>query len=305
MNSAKVLDAQRWTALPERGTPGALRFMVCFATHIGRTVMRLLVCPIAGYFAVTARPARLASYDYMRRVFGRPARWWHVLRHFYSFAATILDRVYLLRGDFERFSITIHGRDLVYHQLETGKGCILLGSHLGSFEVLRALGVSRQHFPIKVLMDVDHNQNLTRLLDALNPEIAATVITPDQPDTLLRVKESLDAGFFLGMLGDRATANEKITRCNFLDAPATFPAGPILLASMTHSPVILFFGLYRGGNRYEIFFERFADEIVLPRDRRSEEIQEWMQRYVSRLEHYTRSAPYNWFNFYPFWDDKL
>jgi len=27
-----------------------------------------------------------------------------------------------------------------------------------------------------------------------------------------------------------------------------------------------------------------------------------MQRYAERLEHYARLAPYNWFNFYPFWD---
>jgi predicted LPLAT superfamily acyltransferase len=103
------------------------------------------------------------------------------------------------------------------------------------------------------------------------------------------------------MLGDRASANEKTTQCQFLGAPAIFPAGPILLAAMTHSPVILFFGLYRGGNRYEIFFEHFADEIVLDRDRRSAEIQKWLQRYAYRLEYYTRSAPSNWFNFYPFW----
>lgn len=301
MTSAKALETKRWAALPERGTPGALRVILWFAARAGRTAMRLLLYPIAAYFVATAHPARLASFDYLRRIRGRAPHWWNVFGHFYCFATTILDRVYLLRGDFSRFSITIHGRDLLYRQLKTGKGCVLLGSHLGSFEVLRSLGVSQQHFPIKVLMDIDHNQNLTRFLDALNPEVARTVIAPDQPDTLLRVKESLDAGFVVGMLGDRATANEKTTQCQFLGAPATFPAGPILLPAMTHCPVILFFGLYRGGNRYEIFFEHFADEIVLDRDRRSAEIQKWMQLYADRLEHYTRSAPHNWFNFYPFW----
>ncbi|HYK23154.1 MAG TPA: hypothetical protein VEU75_00660 [Candidatus Acidoferrum sp.] len=301
MTSAKALETKRWAALPERGTPGALRVILWFAARAGRIAMRLLLYPIAAYFVATAHPARLASFDYLRRIRGRAPHWWNVFWHFYCFATTILDRVYLLRGDFSRFSITIHGRDLLYRQLKTGKGCVLLGSHLGSFEVLRSLGVSQQHFPIKVLMDIDHNQNLTRFLDALNPEVARTVIAPDQPDTLLRVKESLDAGFVVGMLGDRATANEKTTQCQFLGAPATFPAGPILLPAMTHCPVILFFGLYRGGNRYEIFFEHFADEIVLDRDRRSAEIQKWMQLYADRLEHYTRSAPHNWFNFYPFW----
>ncbi|PYI82544.1 MAG: lipid A biosynthesis acyltransferase [Verrucomicrobia bacterium] len=225
-----------------------------------------------------------------------------MFRHFHCFAATILDRVYLLRGEFEHFNVTLHGKEMLHRQMETGKGCMLLGSHLGSFEVLRTLGVTQRNFPLKVLMDVEHNQNITRLLDALNPTIARTVIIPDRPDTLLRVKESLDAGFFIGMLGDRALSGDKTTECQFLGAPAVFPAGPILLAGMMHCPIILFFGLYRGGKRYDIYFEQFAHEIILNREHRTEEIHDWMQRYARRLEHYARLAPYNWFNFYPFWD---
>ena len=151
-------------------------------------------------------------------------------------------------------------------------------------------------------MDIAHNQNITRFLDALNQKIASTVIVPDRPDTLLRVKESLDAGFVIGMLGDRFSSDGKTTQCQFLGATATFPAGPVLLAAMMHCPVILFFGLYRGGKHYEIYFEHFAQEVLLNRDCRAEDIQHWMQLYVERLEHYARLAPYNWFNFYTFWD---
>ena len=231
-----------------------------------------------------------------------PPHWWHVFQHFHCFAATILDRVYLLRGEFDYFDVTLHDREILHEQIERGKGCILLGSHLGSFEVLRTLGVTQQDFPLKVLMDTEHNQNITRFLDALNPRIARTVIAPDRPDTLLKVKESLDAGFFIGMLGDRVTSGDKTTECQLLGAPAMFPAGPILLAAIMHCPVILFFGLYRGGNRYEIYFENFADEITLHRDRRMDDVQRWVQRYAERLEYYARFAPYNWFNFYPIWD---
>jgi predicted LPLAT superfamily acyltransferase len=298
----KASEADRWTTLPERGTPASLRVIAWIAVHIGRQVARLLLYPITLYFVISAHAARRTSYEYLKRVRGGSPRWWHVFRHFHCFAATILDRVYLLRGEFERFAVTVHGKELLQRQIESGKGSILLGSHLGSFEVLRALGVMQRRFPLKVLMDTAHNQNITRFLDALNPKIAGTVIAPDQPDTLIKVKESLDAGYFIGMLGDRVFGGDKTTQCQFLGAPAIFPAGPILLAAMMHCPVILFFGLYRGGNRYEIYFEHFADEIVLDRDRRAEHIQLWMQRYAERLEHYARLAPYNWFNFYPFWD---
>ena len=298
----KASEADRWTTLPERGTPASLRVIAWIAVHIGRGAARLLLYPVTLYFLITARAARRISYQYLKRVRGGLDHCWHVFRYFHCFAATILDRVYLLRGEFERFRITVHGKELLQRQIETGKGSILLGSHLGSFEVLRALGVMRRGFPLKVLMNTVHNQNITRFFDALNPKIAGTVIAPDQPDTLIRVKESLDDGDFVGMLGDRVFGGDKTTQCQFLGAPATFPAGPILLAAMMRCPVILFFGLYRGGNRYEIYFEHFADVIVLERDRRAEETQLWMQRYAERLEHYARLAPYNWFNFYPFWD---
>ena len=298
----KASEADRWATLPERGTPTSLRVIAWIAAHIGRRGARLLLYPITLYFVITARSARRTSYEYLKRLRGESASWWHVFRHFHCFAATILDRVYLLRGDFERFGITVHGKEIVHRQIESRKGSILLGSHLGSFELLRALGVLQRSFSLKVLMDPLHNQNITRFFDALNREIAATVIAPDRPDTLIRVKESLDAGCFIGMLGDRISGGDKTTQCQFLNAPATFPAGPVLLAAMMRCPVILFFGLYRGGNRYEIYFEHFADQIDLDRVRRAEDIQFWMQRYAERLEHYSRLAPYNWFNFYPFWD---
>jgi predicted LPLAT superfamily acyltransferase len=300
--STKVLHAHRWAALPERGTPTSLRLIAWIATYIGRWAARILLYPITLYFVVSSHAARRVSREYLKRLRQRQPRWWHVFRHFHCFAATVLDRVYLLRGEFEHFEVTLHGKEILHRQMETGRGCILLGAHLGSFEVLRTLGVTQRHFPLKVLMDVEHNQNLTRLLDALNPEIASTVINPDQPDTLLRVKESLDAGFFIGILGDRVSSGDKTAKCQFLGGQVVFPAGPILLAAMMRCPVILFFGLYHGGKRYEIYFEQFADQIILNREHRADEIQGWMQRYVERLAHYVRVAPYNWFNFYPFWD---
>ena len=298
----KDQHTRRWTALPERGTPVALRSIHWTARVFGRSIARLLLFPTTLYFLLSGHTVRQMSYQYLARVRARPAHWWHVFRHLYYFAATILDRVYLLTGEFQRFNIKFHQREVLHREVERGRGCILLGSHLGSFEVLRALGVSRAEYPLKVLMDVVHNENLTRFLDALNSEIAGTVIVPDRPDTLLKVKESLDAGFLVGTLGDRPTSDGKTAQCQFLGAPATFPIGAIVIAAMMHCPVVLFFGIYRGGNRYEIYFEKFADEIVLNREHRVEDIQHWTQRFVDRLEHYTRLAPYNWFNFYPFWD---
>ncbi len=119
----------------------------------------------------------------------------------------------------------------------------------------------------------------------------------------MRARESLERGELLGILGDRVAESDKVMGCRFLGAEAVFPSGPMLLASMLGVPVILFFGLYRGGNRYDLHFELFAERIDIRRESREADLRHWIERYAERLEHYAREAPYNWFNFYDFWEE--
>jgi predicted LPLAT superfamily acyltransferase len=121
---------------------------------------------------------------------------------------------------------------------------------------------------------------------------------------MLRVKECIEAGELVGILGDRIARGDKVVEADFFGRPACFPAGPIILASILGAPVILFHGLYVGGRRYEIHFERFADAITLRRAAREADLAEWVRRYAARLEHHARAYPYNWFNFYDFWADQ-
>src|SRR5438105_12960087 len=124
----KVSKADRWTTLPERGTPASLRVIAWIAVHIGRWAARLLLYPITLYFLISAHAARRESYTYLKRVRGRPPHVWHVFQHIYCFAATILDRVYLLRGEFDYFEVRLHGRGILSVQIGRGKVWIRLGS---------------------------------------------------------------------------------------------------------------------------------------------------------------------------------
>ncbi len=115
---------------------------------------------------------------------------------------------------------------------------------------------------------------------------------------MLAVKERLDRGELVGILGDRTFSGERTVTCSFLGEPALFPEGPFLLAALLQVPVVLFFGLYQGDRRYAVHFELLADPIPFGYNRRSDEIRPWVEQYVRRLEHYCRLYPYNWFNFY-------
>jgi predicted LPLAT superfamily acyltransferase len=148
-----------------------------------------------------------------------------------------------------------------------------------------------------------HNEAITGILSELNPDLHNTIIPLGQTDTLIQVENSLADGQLVGMLGDRVTENDKATSCRFFGQIAQFPEGPMRLASILKVPVVLFFGIYRGGKRYDIYFEEFAEQIEVDRRHRDRDIQMWTQRYVDRIEWHTTQVPYNWFNFYDFWTE--
>ncbi|MET0065860.1 MAG: lipid A biosynthesis acyltransferase [Candidatus Thiodiazotropha sp.] len=293
--------SSRWKGQGERGTAGALRLILWIALHLGRFAARSLLYPITAYFLVTARTPRRASRDYLNRILERPVSLMDTAKHIHTFSATILDRVFLMASRFDELDVVIHNDRLIAEYLSAGRGCILLGSHLGSFEILRATAIVKRELPLKILMVPNHNEMMMKVLSELNPKLNDSIIPLGQPDTLIRAKETVAQGGIVGVLGDRVADSGKIVHCRFLGQETEFPQGPMLMASILKAPVFLFFGLYLGGNRYAIHIEHFTDEVTTERGRRDEMLQNWTQKYAERLEHYARLAPYNWFNFYDFW----
>ncbi len=275
--------------------------MAWVAQALGRPVARTLLHPICLYYLVRARDANLALDQYYLRALGRSPGWRSLFHHYYWFASTILDRVYFLREEFSQFDIRIRGMDVLDRVLAGGRGCLLLGSHLGSFEVVRAVGLARAEIEVKVLMDEQNAPLIRGLFHELNPAVAGTVIQVGAVDTMLQVRECLDRGGVVGMMGDRLMFPDQSVRCNFLGEAAAFPTGPVRLAHAAHAPVVLFFGLYRGGNRYDVQLELLSENIQLSPERREEDLRQWTQRYADRLAQYSQDAADNWFNFYDFW----
>lgn len=290
-----------WQQQQERGSPAGIRMMVWVAQSLGRPAARMLLYPICLYFLAGSGAARRAIGEFRERVLGRPAGWTALFRHFYAFAATILDRVYFLRARFDLFDIQVQGLDVLDRELAKGRGCLLLGSHLGSFEVVRALGLFRRRLEIRVLMDEQNAPLIRSLIEQVNPSVAGTTIHVGGVETMLQVKECLERGGLVGIMGDRVMPSDQAVDCIFLGGEARFPTGAARLARIAHAPVVLFFGLYRGGNRYEVCLESFSEGILLSHDQRFSDLKRWTQEYAARLEAVCRRAPDNWFNFYDFW----
>jgi len=295
--------SQQWVSQPERGNVFWLNVISWIARHLGRSLASLFLYPITLYFFATSSVTRKASREFLRRAQGREPSWLEVFRHHRYFAVTILDRIYLLLGRESQFNIESFNLDQVLAYIKKGQGCLLYGAHLGSFEVLRATGVHHYHdtFDLRILMHEEQNQSITKFLNVLAPEVAKAVLPIGRPDTMLRAKECLDGGGIVAMLADRAADDDKHIRCQFMGEMADFPKGPAILALALKVPVFTCFGLYLGGNRYQIHFDLLNETLNVKREDRPQAIEDFTCRYAARLEQYTRKAPYNWFNFYDFW----
>lgn len=304
MSSTPATD---WKARPEGGGFFALWLIRTFARHMGRGLTRPFLWPITAYFLAKRGPERRASIAYLSRVLGRPARLRDGARHVHTFASTILDRVFLLAGDLDRFEVDVSGLDDLHRLLDKGRGVLLFGSHLGSFDVLRVLATRRPDYVIRVVLDKGQNPALMAVLDALNPTIAASVIdaAQDGPSVAMAMKQALDEGALVSMLVDRTHPDEPTLPAPFIGGVARFPTTPWLVAAALKVPVALGFGLYRGGRRYDLRFEAFEEDALdVPRGSRVQALALLIRRYATRLETMTRDAPYNWFNFYDFWADE-
>lgn len=293
-----------WMQNQERSHRTALRLMVWISLGLGRRLSRVVLYGIAAYFTLFAPAARRAGRDYLQRVLGRPASWRDGYRHVLSFASTIHDRVYLLNDRFDLFDIRVVGEQAVVDAARQQPGVLLVGAHLGSFEVLRAMGRDTAGAKVAMLMYEQNARKLNATLDAINPKAAQDIIPLGNLESMLVAREKLDQGYVVGMLVDRSLGGDATCEVDFLGAPAALAVGPWRMAAMLQRPVFLMAGLYLGGNRYELHFERLADFSCVERGQRDAAISEAMTAYAQRLSELCRRAPYNWFNFFDFWQKK-
>ena len=293
-----------WRQQKEKSNLLILRLMVWISLTFGRRISRLVLYGIAAYYVLCAPKARHFSRAYLHRALGRWAEWSDGFRHVLSFASTIHDRIYLLNDRFDLFDIEVIGAEALHAALEKQPGALLIGAHLGSFEVLRAVGRGRAGLKVAMLMYEENARKINATLEAINPAASEDIIPLGHMDSMLQARDRLNEGYLVGMLADRGLGDDSTVDCNFLGEMAPFPVGPFRIAAMLRRPVFFMTGLYLGGNRYQIHFEALADFSDTPREARQAAMRAAQQAYAERLNHFCRLAPYNWFNFFDFWQKK-
>jgi predicted LPLAT superfamily acyltransferase len=314
--SAAGSDAQReplerasgWAGRRERGAYFMMRATLFGLRLLGRPVMLPIVHLVVLYFFLFSRGSREASLDYLRRVqaavpeSGLTPTWRHAYRHFREFATAILDKIDTWFGRMKLKDVSFEERGEMARLAHQPRGIVAIGSHLGNLEILRGLGTLGSRVKLNVLVHTKHADYFNRILKVAGAsDVELVQVTALDPTTAFALRERLDRGEWVVITGDRVPVHGgRTVEVDFLGGRAPLPIGPYIIAGLLQCPVHLLFCLRHGG-RNHAYFEPFAERIEWTRSTRDAVLAEAAQRFASRLEHYVRKAPLQWFNFYRFW----
>jgi predicted LPLAT superfamily acyltransferase len=299
----------------ERGSVGAIRVGAWLHRRFGRRPMLLALWAASFYFFLSNADTRRASRQYLERLWaspegraalGRPPGPLMVLRHIHSFAISLYDRMVVWGGGFDRYHVDHDGSEKIFELARDGRGGLLLGAHLGSYELLWFL--SRQYeLAINVVVYYENAQRANAFFDALSPgvHIRAIGLDPSSVNAAFRIKACVDRGEFVVILADRPSPGEHAHNAMtpFLGRQARFPLGPFRLAGVLGCPVFAALCVRTGPERYETLLRPLREGGPMPRREREKRARELLARYVGILETYCQRLPLEWFNFFQFWEE--
>ena len=305
-----------WARFAERGSIWGIRFTAWCYRVFGRRLSLPLIHAIVTYFFLTDAPRRRASLAYLRRVHAdprgraslpRPPGARECFRHYRSFGLAIVDRLAIWFGRDADFEFTTHGLEYVDRLAAQGRGALLLGSHLGSFDALRLLA-RRAGSVVNVLMFTANAARINQVLREVAPDLEAHVIQvdPSSVQSVFTIRERLRRGEHVAILADRIEVGDRdrALPVPLLGGTVRLPQAPILLAGLLGCPLVSVVALREGPGRYEVFVEVLAERAVLPRQRREAAVAELLASYAGQLERHCLRRPYQWFNFFDYWDDE-
>jgi predicted LPLAT superfamily acyltransferase len=314
------MESKHWSRQKEQAGFWQLALLFFLFRILPPVALSILAYPVGFCYFLFSKKGRTESRRFLNRAGKKleTARPLSSIRHITAFALTVVEKVQAWGGRIPFSHIHFQDDDstALINGLEQGQGAVLLCSHLGNTELLRALadyrrtGVSRE-ISVTSVVDFEVTPFFNHMLEKLNPRSAMKIISANAvgPDSIIALKAETESGGLVVIAGDRTSAHTRNTwRFPFLGMDALFPYGPFLLAALQEVPV------------YAVFALRQRDLSLLPdyamhihqldtagntggvsRWERKVMMEAWARHFAALLESYCLQHPYQWYNFFDFW----
>jgi predicted LPLAT superfamily acyltransferase len=301
-----------WARIGESGTLIGMKLLLLVFRIFGRPGFMFLLYPVMTYYYLFRKQARQASKQYLEAIRPfLPADQQGSLssfRHFLMFGEILLDKLLVWMGQIRREDVVFETRDMIKRVDTVRRGGIIIVSHLGNYEVGSALASQIPNMRVTILLYTHHAEKFNTLMKNVigKNDVEILQVTDVSPATIMLLSERIKAGGYVVIAGDRipVTEQKRISTVDFLGAPAPMPQGAFILAGLLKCPIYLMFCLKQQA-QYHVYFELFSECLKFRnRKERLQTLNNVVQEYASRLEHFCLKAPMQWFNLFTFWSDK-
>ncbi len=244
----------------------------------------------------------LRSY---RKKLGLKTNFFNFYVHNFAVGFTMVDRFAHLIKKKSPFRFENIGEEHLHNALANQKGLILLSAHIGNQEVAGDVLFERIQTKVNYFMLDNESEAVKQLTNRLS-ESRNVAIVPTNSDPfskMIAIKKAIEHNEIVCMLGDRVFGEESSKKQVFLGQEAEFPTFPFEIAALTGAPIIAVVTVKTGLYRYRQKVYEYISFDGINRKNRADYIQTAMQKYVTILEQIVRETPYQWFNFYDFWNE--
>lgn len=304
-----------WAKSGEAGSILGMKFLILIYRLFGRWGFRLILVPVMVYFYLFRTEARRASKQYLQKIALKtsdPAKPASSFQHFLMFGEILLDKFLVWMGHIRKEQVVFANPAEIEAFDNNQAGGIIVVSHLGNNEICSALAEHLPNIQLTLLVYTKHAEKFNSIIKSLNSDSRINIyqVTEMTPATAMVLSDHVSSGGYVVIAGDRTPVTRtlvkkerRVSDVNFLGASASMPQGAFILAGLLKCPVYLLFCLKQHG-KYHVHMELFTKCLSFGRKQRDQVIDDTVQAYASRLEHYCLKAPLQWFNFFPFWDSQ-
>jgi predicted LPLAT superfamily acyltransferase len=306
MKDTPSRGSQHWSGTGRlRGGRSGIWFFITALRVLGLRLTYALLPPVALYYSFVS-PDIQATMDYHKRVFGKIPWWerrWLVFRHFLEFGMALIDRTAILAGKTGSFGFSFDGEEHLRAAVAEGRGVLLLTAHVGNWEAAGQL-LNRLDVPINVTGFDNEVSEIRSLLNQAHKANFRLVPLTGSPTDTIPLVAAMRRGEIVAMMGDRDYGSPSVP-ISFLGQTAHFPIGAYVMAAIAGAPLVHVFNLRERGGHYHFFGFPPQRPHMPPHHQRDAYLSECAARFARDLESILKRDPLQWYNFYPFWNNRV
>lgn len=296
------MTERQWDGKTRGGTLGQRSLFFMFRILNIRVGYFMLYIALPFFFLSRPDNFRAIKHYFNKRLgFSKFRSFFLTIQNYHIFGKVVLDKFYLLSGAKNPFVVNTIGIENYQQLLTQDAGFMMVGSHIGNFEIAGYL-LKATNKPINAVIfggeSAEFQKNRGIKLSSNN--IKLIPVSSDMSH-LFAIKAALSNGEIVSMPSDRIFGSSKSVSRNFLGAEAKFPLGPFLTAVQLNVEILAVFVMKESGLKYSIFVQPITVDPV-PDEKPKLKAERLASKYIAELEKVVKKYPKQWFNYYEFWN---